>query len=108
MPLAATPPTPDPTGQQPNHYAYAHNDPINNTDPRGDFSWKSVLGTAGKILKGAYGCVSGAVGAERTFGVFATYAGAYVPAGEAITHTVLLGAGCTAGIAGVSLSPTGP
>lgn len=59
-------------------------------------------------MKTAHGCVSGAVGAERTFGIFATYAAAYVPVSEAVLHGVILVGGCAAGVAGISLSPTGP
>ncbi|OXM70604.1 type IV secretion protein Rhs [Amycolatopsis vastitatis] len=99
---------PDPTGQEDNAYAYGKGDPLNNTDATGALSFGSILKTAGTVLQKVYGCVSGAVGAERTFGVFATYAAGFVPVSEGVLHGVILVGGCAAGIAGISLSPTGP
>jgi RHS repeat-associated protein len=68
--------TPDPTGQETNHYAYAHNDPINNTDPTGAST--ALNPRAGAILGIALlgvGLIGGVVGlaaafiAEDTLGV---------------------------------------
>ncbi|MFB9931916.1 RHS repeat-associated core domain-containing protein [Amycolatopsis halotolerans] len=68
--------TPDPTGQETNHYAYAQNDPINHTDPTG--AKAALNGCAAAVFGVALvgiGLIGGAVGlaaefiAEDTLGV---------------------------------------
>jgi RHS repeat-associated protein len=101
--------SPDPTNQEPNAYAYAQSDPINSLDPTGDLSFSGLLKGVGnflkkKIVSRVWGCVTGAVGAERTFGAVATFYGSFIPGGPVAAHIGLSVAGCAAGAFGVNLA----
>jgi RHS repeat-associated protein len=60
--------TPDPTGQETNHYAYAKNDPINSSDPQGSAAALNSCAGAivGVALLGA-GLILGGVGLVAAF-----------------------------------------
>lgn len=88
--------TPDPTGQESNPYAYAHDDPINHTDPTGT----SIFSVIHHVVKDVGACLGGAGIAYEQFGAAVGLAmaasGFGVAAGEIATGV----AGCAAGVAG--------
>ncbi|WP_410674091.1 RHS repeat-associated core domain-containing protein [Amycolatopsis sp. cmx-4-68] len=89
---------PDPSGQEDNAYAYSSGDPVNSSDPNGDYSWADLgqdigsnIGNAAGVAFGAAicvgtagaGCFIGALTGGVVFGALGGGAGALIGGGDA-------------------------
>ncbi|MFI6302835.1 RHS repeat-associated core domain-containing protein [Amycolatopsis thailandensis] len=80
----------DPTGQEPNDYAYAQGDPINNSDPSGAKASKGCIGAGVAAIFGLVGAAAAVAGAGATGGALVPVAiQTSITATGAITGTAI-------------------
>ncbi|MFE3170045.1 RHS repeat-associated core domain-containing protein [Amycolatopsis sp. NPDC059235] len=82
--------TPDPTGQETNHYAYAQNDPVNHSDPTGSSIFSTQLATI-------FGYAGAAIGGALVLASCPVTAGLGCAAGAAVLGGLVGGAGAALG-----------